>query len=79
MGWHKKRIDFENERDILEVAKKHLDMLSFVGLTETFEQDRDIILRELGIEPPAHKVVVNATGELVTRRRFATIDTIRFR
>ncbi|MGE4472028.1 MAG: glycosyltransferase [Sulfuricurvum sp.] len=65
IGWGgtKTYRDFENERDILEVAKKHLDMLSFVGLTETFEQDRDIILRELGIEPPAHKVVVNATGE----------------
>jgi len=64
-GWGSAKMyqDFGDENEMLKLAKKHLDMLSFVGLTEMFEEDLDIIFRELGIEPPTQKVVVNATGE----------------
>jgi hypothetical protein len=47
--------------ELLDLAIKHLENFSYIGLTETFEQDRDKILGDLGIEPPKEKIVSNAT------------------
>jgi hypothetical protein len=48
------------EIDLLELACEHLDEFSHVGFAETFEADRDHILRDLGIVPPEARVVLNA-------------------
>lgn len=48
------------EIELLELASKHIDELSYVGLAETFEEDRDAILRDLGIVPPEARIVSNA-------------------
>ena len=45
---------------ILELAIQHLDDFSYIGFAETFEKDRDHILKALGIVPPLEKVVSNA-------------------
>ena len=49
--------------EILELAIKHLDYFSYIGFAETFETDRDHILKALGIVPPKEKVVSNANPE----------------
>ncbi len=45
--------------ELLELAIKHIDELSYIGLAETFEADRDRILRDLGIVPPEARIVSN--------------------
>ncbi|MBN9133061.1 MAG: sulfotransferase family 2 domain-containing protein [Nitrosospira multiformis] len=47
--------------ELLDLAIKHLENFSYVGLTETFEQDRDRILTDLGIALPEEKIISNAT------------------
>jgi hypothetical protein len=48
------------EEEILALAIQHLDDFSYIGFAETFEEDRDYILKELNIIPPKEKVVSNA-------------------
>lgn len=50
---------FEPE-EILDLAIRHLEDFSYIGFTETFEDDRDVTLASLGIIPPKEKVVSNA-------------------
>ena len=45
--------------EILDLAIRHLEDFSYIGLTETFEEDRDNILAALGIVPPKEKIVSN--------------------
>lgn len=47
--------------ELLDLAIKHLENFSYIGLTETFEQDRDRILTDLGIALPEEKIISNAT------------------
>lgn len=47
--------------ELLELASKHIDEFSYIGFAETFEADRDIILKDLGIVPPEARIVSNAT------------------
>lgn len=46
--------------EILELAIKHLEDFSYIGFAETFEIDRDHILKALGIIPPKGKIVSNS-------------------
>ena len=46
--------------EILELAIQHLDEFSYIGFAETFEEDRDHVLKALGIVPPLEKIVSNA-------------------
>jgi len=46
--------------EILELAIQHLDEFSYIGFAETFEEDRDHILKALGIALPLEKIVSNA-------------------
>jgi len=48
------------DSEILALALKNLDRFSHIGFAETFEKDRDKILRDLGIPRPKGKVVSNA-------------------
>lgn len=57
----KRNILMFSEKEILSLAIQHLDDFSHVGFTETFAEDRDIILKELGITPPTENIVSNAT------------------
>ena len=50
---------FEPDK-ILDLAIRHLEDFSYIGFTETFEDDRDKILAALGIIPPKEKIVSNA-------------------
>jgi len=47
-------------KEILALAIEHLDEFSHVGFAETFEHDRDHILRELGLPIPSGRIVANA-------------------
>lgn len=46
--------------EMLELALIHLDEFSYVGFSETFEKDRDRILKGLNIPSPAERVVSNS-------------------
>jgi hypothetical protein len=46
--------------EILELAVRHLDHFSYIGFAETFEEDRNHILRAIGIIPPSENLVSNA-------------------
>lgn len=59
--------DFSAE-EILELAIRHLDDFSYIGFAETFEEDRDHILKALGIVPPKGKTVSNANPGRPTAR-----------
>ena len=54
--------------EILKLAIRHLDYFSYVGFTETFEKDRDHILKALGIIPPQDKIISNANPGRPTAR-----------
>jgi len=56
----KKHPNAFNPEELLGLAKKHLDEFSHVGFTQTFEQDRNTILRALKIPVPDEKVESNA-------------------
>lgn len=47
-------------RKLLNLAVKHLNEFSYVGFAETFEQDRNAILDNLGIERPQGRIIENA-------------------
>jgi hypothetical protein len=47
--------------DLLDLALEHLAHFSFIGLTEKFRADRDVILSALGITRPSEDVFVNVT------------------
>jgi len=49
------------EIELVELAWEHIAEFSYVGFAETFETDRDAILRDLGIVPPETRIVSNAT------------------
>lgn len=42
--------------ELLELASKHIDEFCYIGFVETFEADRDRILKDLGIVPPVARV-----------------------
>lgn len=50
--------DFAPE-ELLDLAVRHLQEFSYVGFTETFERDRDVILGALGMPIPEAKVASN--------------------
>jgi len=56
----KKHLNAFEPEELLSLAKKHLDELSHVGFTQTFEQDRNTILSALKIPVPDKKVESNA-------------------
>lgn len=58
--------------EILKLALEHLKLFSHVGFAETFEEDRDIILKALNITPPNGKVVSNANPGRLTARDLPT-------
>ena len=53
---------------MLELAIRHLDEFSYIGFAETFEEDRDHVLKALGIVPPLEKIVSNANPERPTAK-----------
>nr|WP_281722828.1 TylF/MycF/NovP-related O-methyltransferase [Nitrosomonas nitrosa] len=55
------QLSFFEGIELLELAGKHLEEFSHIGFTETFEVDRDRILRDLGIVPPEARIVSNAS------------------
>lgn len=50
------------EQEMQDLAMSHLEKFSYVGFTETFEADRNIILNRLGVPIPKKDIVVNAGG-----------------
>lgn len=58
--------------EILKLALEHLKLFSHVGFAETFEEDRDILLKALNITPPNGKVVSNANPGRLTARDLPT-------
>ncbi len=57
----KRHILMFSDKEILQLAVDHLDDFSYIGFTETFEEDRDVILKALGIALPQQKIISNAT------------------
>jgi len=61
-GWanlDKRNITLWKPDELLRLAISHLDEFSHIGLTETFDQDRDKILGLLGIPVPADSIAAN--------------------
>ena len=56
----KKHPNAFDPEELLSLARKHLDAFSHVGFTQTFEQDRNTILRALRIPVPDAKIESNA-------------------
>jgi hypothetical protein len=48
------------DAELLQLASNHLDDFSYIGFAETFEADRDRILRDLGIVAPEATIISNA-------------------
>jgi hypothetical protein len=48
------------DEELLGLAIQHLEEFSYIGFTETFEKDQDIILKAIGITIPVGKFVCNA-------------------
>ena len=65
---NKRNILSFSPEEILELAIRHLDDFSYIGFAETFEEDRDHILKALGIVPPPNKIVSNANPGRPTAR-----------
>lgn len=51
-----------SESEIQELAFKHLENFTHIGVTENFKQDRDVILKALGIPLPEQNLKDNATS-----------------
>jgi len=51
-----RKIDNFTPEDMYELAEQHLNEFDYIGFTETFESDRNYILKALGL--PCSKVVV---------------------
>jgi hypothetical protein len=58
-GWGDPTFGTHKEDELLDLALQHLDEFSYVGFTETFDQNRDIILKEIGIFFPVSKLKSN--------------------
>ena len=56
----KKSVSSFEESELLELAKKHIDEFSYIGFAETFEADRNSILKDLGIVAPKETIISNA-------------------
>lgn len=56
-----RRIDDFDPEELIELALAHLDAFDYVGFTETFDMDRNAVLKALGIPSPEHDVVENIT------------------
>ena len=54
--------------EILGLAIRHLDEFSYIGFAESFEEDRDYILKVLGLVPSKTKIVSNANPGRPTAR-----------
>jgi len=72
-------IDSFPKDELLGMSLEHLSALSYVGLTENFEEDCKVIFSALGLPPSGEKVIENANA---TRPRQGdisegTIDIIR--
>ncbi len=48
--------------DLLKLAVSHLHDFSHIGFTESFDTDRDVILKALGIDIPEHETRSNVTA-----------------
>jgi hypothetical protein len=57
---NRKNVSSYSPDEIQELAIRHLDEFSYIGFAETFEEDRDHVLKALGIAPPLEKIVSNA-------------------
>lgn len=53
--------EHDDEEKLLDLAISHLEKLSYVGFTESFEKDSVAILAALGIPVPETKIVANTT------------------
>lgn len=51
------------EGELLKLAKSHLGEFDYVGFTETFERDKKIILKKLGIVDDGSVIRLNATKD----------------
>jgi hypothetical protein len=58
-GWGDPTFGTHKDDELLDLALQHLDEFSFVGFTETFDKDRDIILKNIGISIPVSKLKSN--------------------
>jgi len=61
-------IDDFTSVELLHLAKTHLSKFSYVGFTETFEEDRDVILTALAMPLPRRQVISNANLGRPTRK-----------
>jgi len=62
-----RKIDDFSSDELVTLAMTHLDEMSYVGLTETFKNDRDYILSSLGLPIPKNNIFVNTnTGRPTT-------------
>jgi hypothetical protein len=52
--------DFQPQK-LLDLAITHLDAFSHIGFTETFEYDRNVILKALGLPIPEQEIISNVT------------------
>lgn len=59
-NWEDKNLSAFTDTELLELASNHLDNFSYVGFTETFEEDQKSIAQHLGIVPPKETVISNA-------------------
>ena len=70
-GWgnsEQRPVSYFEPDEILDLAIRHLEEFSHIGFTETFEDDRDMILAALGIIPPKEKIVSNANPGRLTSK-----------
>jgi Sulfotransferase family len=60
-GWGSASNVVLTDEELLELAIQHLDEFSYVGFTETFEEDKATILKDIGITIPVgnHKFNTN--------------------
>ena len=48
------------DKEMLKLAIQHFDEFSYVGFKESFEKDRDIVLKDLGITVPQDNLIIIA-------------------
>lgn len=59
VGWGTYNSLVLKDEELLELAIQHLDKFSYIGFTETFDKDRDNILKDIGIIIPIDKFKSN--------------------
>ncbi|MFT4822206.1 MAG: hypothetical protein ACI9DH_000228 [Halioglobus sp.] len=81
--WHEDRLAMVgmNDSSLLALADEHLQTLSYVGLTETFDSDFKAILKNLGIDRkiPRGRQFVTANPILRETLSPKTLDTLQSR